>query len=192
MNNVRSYSDNQLLNRVKNLPSFAGYPKGFWILGVQSSEDSFDQYDDKFYVFNGEDFVMVLTGTTNAGKNGLLKYETYNPEGVAVVKTDEWYYNVWAYGLHQGKMPALKQVKPFLISRDGDKDQKVEEEISKPIICGINFHCNDYGLDSLDMKQFIGAWSLGCQVSNDVAKYKKLIDLVKPQKVVSYCLIKEF
>lgn len=189
---VKKYSDAQLLNKVKTLPSFKGFPKGYWILGVQSEEDQFNVFDDKFYLFQGEKFIMVTTGTTNAGKNGLMKYDDYNPEGVAVIKTNEWYYDVWKFGLHRGKMEALRQVKPFLISRDGDKDQKVEEGKSLPVICGINFHANTYNMDSKEIKQIIGPWSLGCQVTNNTVHYNKIIELVKPQKVVTYCLLKEF
>lgn len=190
--NVKEYTTNQLLNKVKLLPSFNGFPKGFWILGVQSNEDAFNQFDDKFYLFRNEEFILVTTGTTNAGKNGLLKYDDYNPSGVAVVKTEEWYYDVWKYGSHKGKMEALVQVKPFLISRDGDKDTHVEEGKSLPAICGINFHFCDYNLNTELVKEFIGGWSLGCQVLNVSAKYKQIISSCKPQKVVTYCLIKEF
>jgi hypothetical protein len=89
-------------------------------------------------------------------------------------------------------MEALRQVKPFLISRDGDKDQKIEEGKSLPVICGINFHANTYNMDSKEIKQIIGGWSLGCQVTNNTVHYNKIIELVKPQKVVTYCLLKEF
>jgi hypothetical protein len=178
---VRNYNDSQLLNRVKSLPSFTGFPTGYWILGVQSDEDTFNVFDDKFYLFQGQRFIMVTTGTTNAGKNGLLKYDDYNKDGVAVIKTNEWYYDVWKYGLHKGKMRALKQVKPFLISRDGDKDEDVEEGKSIPLICGINFHANTYDLSNQEIKSIIGGWSL-----------VQLMDLLQPQKVVSYCIIKEF
>jgi hypothetical protein len=189
---VKKYTDAQLLRKVKSLPSFKSIPMGFWILGVQSQEDTFNTFDDKFYLFEGEKFVMMTTGTTNAGKNGLMKYESANKEGVAVTKTNEWYYDVWKYGLHKGKMRALKQVRPFLISRDGDKDEQVEEGISHPVICGINFHANTYDLTNEVIKDIIGGWSIGCQVVNDTPKYVKIMDLVQPQKVVSYCLLKEF
>ena len=189
---VRNYTDKQLLDRVKSLPSFKEIPVGLWILGVQSNEDIFDTYDDKFYVFIGSEFIMVTSGTTNAGKNGLLKYDEYNSQGVAVIKTNEWYYGVWTYGLHKGKMPALKQVKSFLISRDGDKDQKVEETVSAPIICGINFHANSYNLDETTMRSIIGGWSLGCQVVNNLPKYKKIMELARKYRTVTYCLLKEF
>ena len=189
---VKNYTDKQLLTKVKSLLSFKAVPSGFWILGVQSAEDVFNTFDDKFYLFEGERFVMVTTGTTNAGKNGMLNYEAQNPAGVAVIKTNEWYYNVWQYGLHKGKMRALKQVRPFLISRDGDKDQQVDENASLPVICGINFHANTYNLANEEIKTIIGAWSLGCQVVNNTPKYVQIIDFVQAQKIVTYCLIKEF
>ncbi|CAB4153028.1 hypothetical protein UFOVP611_43 [uncultured Caudovirales phage] len=189
---VKNYTDAQLLKRVKSLPSFKSIPAGYWLLGVQSDEDAFNVFDDKFYLFHGETFIMVTSGTTNAGKNGLLKYNEYNPEGVAVIKTNEWYYDVWKFGLHRGKMEALKQVRPFLISRDGDKDQQIDEGKSLPVICGINFHANTYNMANEEIKQIIGEWSLGCQVVNNTPKYNKIIEFVKPQKVVTYCLLKEF
>lgn len=189
---VRNYSDTQILSRVRSIPSFKGIPKGFWIVGIQSNEDAFNKFDDKFYLFEGEKFVMVTSGTTNAGKNGLLKYDSYNPEGVAVIKTNEWYYDVWKYGLHKGKVIALRQVKPFLISRDGDKDQQIEETESILVMAGINFHPNTYNLDTKEVKEIIGGWSLGCQVVNNIEKYVQIMKLLKPQKVVSYCLLKEF
>ena len=110
---MKNYTDKQLLDKVKSLPSFKQIPKDYWILGVQSNEDKFNEFDDKFYLFNGEKFVMVTTGTTNAGLTGLKNYNTYNPEGCAVIKTNEWYYSLWSTGLHRGKMRALRQATPI-------------------------------------------------------------------------------
>lgn len=189
---VRNYTDAQLINRVKSLKSFTGFPTGFWILGVQSDADLFNIFDDKFYLFQNDRFVMVTTGTTNAGKNGLLKYTDYNQDGVAVIKSNEWYYDVWKYGMHRGKIRALRQQKPFLICRDGNKNEKIEESSFLPVMCGINFHCNTYNLASTEIKQIIGPWSLGCQVVNSMPDYLQIIDLVQSQKIVTYCLLKEF
>jgi hypothetical protein len=189
---VKNYNDKQLLDRVKQLQSFKQIPNNYWILGVQSENDEFNVFDDKFYLFNGEQFVLVTSGTTNAGKNGLMKYKTYNPDGVAVIKTNEIYYDVWKFGLHRGKMEALRQNKPFLISRDGNRDENIDENKSFPVMCGINFHANTYNLETTEIKKIIGGWSLGCQVVNNIPKYNKIIELVKSQKIVTYCLIKEF
>jgi hypothetical protein len=193
MTNVKSYTDKQILDRVKGLKSFKGIPQGYWIVGVRSEEDAPNKYDDKFYLFNGEQFVKVVTGTTNPGtpilQGGFLKY---NRVGAAVVKADEVYYDVWKFGLHQGKMPALRQVGNFIVYRDGDKDGK-SEEIGAPITgsgYGINFHTCSY-LEKV-VGENIGGWSAGCQVVNNTEQYYMIINLIKDQNHVTYCLLKEF
>ena len=138
---MKNYTDEQLLNRVKGLNSFIRIPNDYWILGVQSKDDKFNEFDDKFYLFKGEKFIMVTTGTTNAGLTGLKHYDTYNPNGCAVIKTDEWYYTLWRPGLHKGKMRALKQYSAIKYYRDWNKNDKAEEigNINEGVI-GINFH----------------------------------------------------
>ena len=195
MTNVKNYTTDQLLDRVESLKSFKTIPLGYWIVGVRSEEDAPNKYDDKFYLFNGEQFVKVVTGTTNTGtpilEGGFLKY---NRVGAAVVKSDEWYYNVWAYGLHQGKMPALRQVGNFIVYRDGDKDGK-SEEIGVPIVgsgYGINFHSISNDLSVKKIGENIGGWSAGCQVINNVEQYSMIINMIKNQNRITYCLLKEF
>ena len=193
MTNVKNYNDKQILDRVKSLKSFKGIPQGYWIVGVRSNEDAPNKYDDKFYLFNGEQFVKVVTGTTNPGtpilQGGFLKY---NKVGAAVVKADEWYYDVWKFGLHQGKMPALRQIGNFIVYRDGDKDGK-SEEIGVPITgsgYGINFHTCSY-LEKV-VGENIGGWSAGCQVVNNTEQYYMIINLIKNQNRITYCLLNEF
>ena len=195
MSNVKNYTTDQLLDRVESLKSFKTIPVGYWIVGVRSEEDAPNKYDDKFYLFNGEQFVKVVTGTTNPGtpilEGGFLKY---NRVGAAVVKADEWYYNVWAYGLHKGKMPALRQVGNFIVYRDGDKDGK-SEEIGVPIVgsgYGINFHSISNDLSVKKIGENIGGWSAGCQVINNVEQYSMIINMIKNQNRITYCLLKEF
>ena len=201
---VRSYTDKELLDRVRRLPNFNKIPKQRWILGVRSNEDTFNSYDDKFYEFEGEKFIRVLTGTTNAGsgvlRGGFLKY---NKRGVAVLKADEWYYNVWSYGLHRGKMPALIQNgRRVKVYRDGNKNTKIEQ-IGEPELgwFGINYHTNTYDFSLANLKVVkwaIGYWSAGCQVINDRRKYIEQIEYYKnafengEQIMVTYCLINEF
>lgn len=136
---------------------------------------------------------MVTTGTTNAGTTGLHNYEKYSKDGVLIVKTNEWYYGLWKFGLHRGRMPALKQIRPIKYFRDWNKNKKVEE-IGKMYegIRGINFHTVTYQKAMNLIRKLIGGWSVGCQVINNVRKYFEILDLVKGQKDVTYCLIKEF
>ena len=99
---VKSYSDKQLINKVKSLPSYKSIPKGYWILGVRSKADTYDVYDDKFYIYKGEQFIAVLTGTTNTGGYGLKNFAKWDNRGVAHIKGNEWYYDVWTRGKHYG------------------------------------------------------------------------------------------
>lgn len=191
--NVKSYTDKQLLDKVKKLDSFKSLPSDYWILGVQSKGDAYNLFDDKFYVFKGEKFIGVVSGTTNAGATGLKNYNRYNRKGCAIIKTDEWYYNLWRYGLHKGRMPALKQVKPIKYFRDWNRNNKVEEmgEMYEGVI-GINFHTVLYQKKLSFWRKLIGGWSVGCQVVNHVGKYYNILKRVKNQNKVTYCLIKEF
>lgn len=190
---VRGYKSYELLNRVRKLDSFKRIPDGYWILGVQSKEDTYNEFDDKFYLFYGSRFIMVTTGTTNAGTTGLLNYNRYNNNGCAVIKTNEWYYDVWSFGYHRGKMPALKQRKPIKYYRDYNKNRRVEElgKLYEGMI-GINFHTASYQKVLSFIRKLIGGWSVGCQVVNNLGRYYRMLDLVKYQEAVTYCLIKEF
>lgn len=212
MTNVRTYTDQQIIDRIKSLPNFKGFPKGRGIVGVFSNEDETDVYDDKFYVMDWDTgkCLSVMTGTTNAGAQYLLGgFKSYNKKGVFVLKRDFWHYDLWTYGLHKMKMPALIQYGPAIGYRDGDCDGKAEELgpelIEKGI--GINFHTNTYSFKFINelwklLKKIvswkIGPWSAGCQVVNEQDKYfdqmnwfKKQKDSGK-QKTVTYVLLNEW
>lgn len=192
-NSVKGYRDQDLINRVTNLDSFVNMPEDYWILGVQSNEDTFNKFDDKFYLFRGYKFIKVLSGTTNAGKSGLKNYERYNKNGTFVIKTDEWYYGLWKFGYHRGRMEALKQVRPIKGYRDNDRDNKSEEQGDMiEGMYGINFHTITYNKIKNFWRSLIGGWSVGCQVANDYDDYKIVLDLVKEQDSITYCIIKEF
>lgn len=192
---VRKYTDKELLDKVKELHNFKSIPQGYWILGVRSNEDTPDTYDDKFYLYHGEKFILVTSGTTNAGKNTMLEFEKVNKKGAAIIKADQWYYDVWHYGSHRKRVEALLQLGAKVeVFRDTNKDLKQDETgKTEKGWFGINFHPNTYNLESeAPVSNKIGWWSAGCQVVNDLSKYKHIIRLVKSQKVVSYCLIHEF
>ena len=59
-------------------------------------------------------------------------------------------------------------------------------------LIGINFHTVLYEKNLNFWRKLIGGWSVGCQVVNHVGRYYELLDKVKHQKYISYCLIKEF
>ena len=190
---VRPYTDKQLLEKVKSLSSFGKIPAGYWLLGVRSLDDIPNRFDDKIYLFKGEEFVLVTSATTNAGTPTLRQFEKINKDGAAVLKADEWYYNVWKYGKHQGKVEGLLQLgNKVKVWRDTDKDDKSEEQGKlQEGYFGINFHPNTYDL-SKGSGTNIGWWSAGCQVVNNISNYKTMIKLLKNEKFVTYCLVDEF
>jgi len=180
--NVRSYTDKQLLDHVKYLQSFKYYPTGYWAIMVRSEEDAPNQFDDKFYLFEGTKFVSVTSCTTNKGLNG-----------TAVIRSNVFNYDTHTYGLHRGKMPALRQVKPIEYYRDRNKDGKTDEtgQIYRDIIY-VNIHGATYRRGSKQIATRIDGWSEGCIVLNDNAYYENFINLVKNQKYFSFVILKEF
>lgn len=200
---VRNYTDKELLDLVKLLPSFKEIPNDYWLLGVQSEEDTYNTFDDKIYLFHGSNFISVITGTTNAGSDGILNYAKEKLKGVFVWKTDEWYYDVWSSlnwdmktpYLHKGKMKALRQAKSVKGYRDSNKNKRIEEGNNLVEgIFGLNFHTNTYkkSLWGKFKNWFIGGWSWGCVVSNDPEKYyNEFLSRLYNQKFITYVLIKE-
>lgn len=191
---VRGYNDKELLNKIKSLPSFKFIPNDYWIVGIRSNEDTYDIFDDKFYIFKGEQFVDVLTGTTNTGGYGLKEFKKWSNKGAAQIKGNEIYYGVWTRGKHNGKVDALKQTGPFKVIRDGNMNQKAGDssEWTWESGKGLNFHPNTYNLGQTLIRWVIGKWSTGCQVINDIPKYVKFLEKTKPQNVFTYCLLEEF
>lgn len=190
---VKSYTDKQLLDRVKGLSNYIVIPSEYWILGVRSNEDVADKFDDKFYLFKGEEFIMVSSGTTNSGIYGLLNFKKWNREGVFVMKSDYWHYSIWQHGLHKRKMKALVQAREVVGYRDGNSNLK-NEEIGNEVegYFGINFHTVSYTKKNNHISTLIGKWSVGCQVVNNVGKYYEILDYLKNQNRITYCLINEF
>jgi hypothetical protein len=197
---VRNYTDDQLLDQVKSLPNFRTIPNSIWILGVRSNEDTPNVYDDKFYIFDHDKCVDVLTGTTNCGLPALKGgYKKYNKHGAFVLKSDMWHHSMWKYVYRATRGHELRQVYPVQGYRDGNNDDK-NDEIG-PIVTGyfgINFHTNTFKWYNAVIKWFIGWNSAGCQVTNDRIKYIKWLNVFKQrlksnrQNNVTYCLINEF
>lgn len=190
------YKEENLIEMMKRARDFKGVPTGYHIIGIRSSADEPNKFDDVFHLMLGEKLILSTTGTTNPGttvlKGGYLKY---NKDGAAVLEGNRVYNNVWKYGKHQNKIPALKQLGASVaVWRDGDKDGK-SEEIGKREVgyFGINFHCDQYDVNGPDKNSdLINGWSAGCQVCNVLTDYNKVINLAKAQKNVTYTLLNEF
>lgn len=192
MSNVRSYTDQELLDRVHALPSGSGPQLGGIVdIWVRSAEDEYNKFDDKVYTFDCTDFlhpkfVMTCTGTTNAGAEGLKRFDKYNREGCAVLKADELVYQSHAYGLHKGQYPAYRQVKPFPYYRDNDKDDKAEE-IGEIHMDMIGANCHKAGWFSTE----IGGWSVACLVRNRQSEYEAWMKFMS-KRPLTVCILKEF
>jgi len=199
---VKNYTDNELLQLVSELPSFTGFPKAYWVLGVQSNEDTYNSFDDKIYLFHNKTFIAVSTGTTNAGSDSLMNFTKEKLSGALVWKTNEWYYDFWSSKswdkkskyLHKGKMKALRQDKPNKIFRDSNKNTKVEQLGKQYIgIYGCNFHLNTYNTVWNKVKNWlIGGWSWGCVVLNDPDKYyNEFLSRLYEQEYTTYVILQE-
>jgi len=199
MTNVKRYTDKQLLNRVEHIGGKIPNQGKYLIIGVQSQEDEYNRFDDKFYVFDGNRFRQVSTGTTNSGRTALQFFRDYNLIGAAVWKTDEFYEDLYSRGYHRpsrkgGGMRALRQRKPVKFYRDSDQDTFAEEQ--GKLYEGIqyfNMHGVDYNPYRNITRNVINSWSFGCQVWNRMGDYKQMINATwKRNKPVDYALLKEF
>lgn len=159
----------------------------FHFIGIRSKANLQNQFDDLFAVVNG-DKIDWYSCTTNPGTHWLKVL--LNPNGTALLKADQ-YVDTWKIGMHQGKYEAFVQSKPVTVFRDGDKDDIAEEtSFTETGMFGINIHrTNDNGVVS----KLIDKWSAGCQVLNNPADFKRVLEDAKATKKTkfTYTLIKE-
>jgi len=194
MSAVRQFTDKELLERVEEVGGTIPNRGKYLVIGVQSLEDYFNIFDDKFYVYDGSKFVMWSTGTTNAGKTVLFYFNQYNLSGAAVWKTNQFVLDCFKPGYHKGRMKALRANKPIYYYRDSDKDSKAEEQ-GKLYYANIwaNMHGVDYDPFSTAIKQNINGWSFACQVWNRMTDYRALIKATWARaRTVDYALLKEW
>lgn len=199
MTNVKQYTDSQILQRVEQVGGIIPNAGKYLIVGIQSQEDAFDQFDDKFYVFDGNVFKQVSTGTTNAGSKALKNYDNYGLPGAAVWQTNQFIKDCYIPGMHKasrkgGGMRALRQNKPIKYYRDKDKDNKAEEvgQLHQGVIWA-NMHGVSYDPYSEKVAHKIGGWSFACQVWNRMSDYRAMQRATwARKKTVDYCLLKEW
>lgn len=190
--NVKSYTDTELLNRVRtHANNFSQFPSEYWLLFVRSEENAPNKFDDKIYLYRGTEFIKVWTGTTNAGKSG-LRYPV-NPKGCAVLKSDEFYLNGWRYDWHRGKVLAYKQTKNLPVYRDNDRDDYAEEiGVLDVGNFGINIHPASYVKGSTAIRENIDGWSVGCLVFQTRSDFDEFMRITNKQPLLSAALLKEF
>lgn len=191
------YTDEQLIERVESLPTFDSW-RGVTDIWVRSKVDNFNVFDDKVYTFftgdiNGipvakPDFMMVCTGTSNAGSYGLLNFRKYNPDGCAVLCADTIVYQSHIFGFHHQKIPAYVQNihAPFPYTRDNNLNEKAENygQIYNDIIWA---NCHPAGWFS----QFINNWSVACLVRNQKQQYDQWLKYMS-KRPLNVCILNEF
>ena len=125
----------------------------YLIIGVQKSNKNNNQFDDEFYVFKGNIFIMKSAGTTHPGRpalnttgqtvDGSLPSPIKDDDreeprakveyGRGVWKTNVFYRDLYKKGIHgvegndKKSMPALRQKKPVLHYRDNDDSEHANE-----------------------------------------------------------------
>lgn len=194
--NVRSYTDDQILSKVEKLQSFKGWKTGVYDIMIRSNEDEYNKFDDKFYTYeckkNGDRpvFVMLCSGTTNPGAQGLKKFEDWNKLGCAVALEDYIGYNTHMYGLHgKSKYPAYIQVytgTQYPYTRDNDKDNR-SENYGKIYWDRIGMNSHKAGEASVD----INGNSIACFVRNVKKEFDSWMKFMN-KRVLSTCVLKEF
>lgn len=198
--NVKSYSSKQLLDRMRKLNSFTHIPEGPHVIVIRSNEDEPNKYDDKLYFFIGSTFIDVMSCTSNSGTFGLKNFFNWNKKGTAVIKFDEIYYYSFKKSdgkvvrHHNGKMPCLRQISKIKYYRDNNLDEKIDE-IGNVYIGNnsTNIHANSYLHKKGIISWFIGKWSTGCTVINDLTKYYEvLLPLINYDESITYTGLKEF
>ncbi len=196
--NVRNYTDQELIGIFKSLPSYKYVPKGHHIIFVRSKENQTDVFDDKAYHFIGEKCISVMPCTTNTGRWGLYNFWRYNKKGVAIIKSNEIYYDAFmkSDGVevrhHRDKVQCLRQIKPLKYYRDGNQNDKAEEIGDIEIANNhTNVHPNSYRFLNGIRTWFIGKSSLGCLVINNLTKYWKMIRTIPYKTPITVSVIQE-
>ena len=159
----------------------------FHIVGIRSQANIPNEFDDLIGVVSGNN-VAWYTGTTNPGTRWLKNL--MNPKGTALLKPGQW-TDSWKLGLHRGEYKALVQCKPITVFRDTDKDAIAEENAKTDTgLFGINIHRANPRWTS----KFIDKWSAGCQVLNNPADFKRLIEACEASDLTrfTYTLLREF
>lgn len=192
---MRKFTDDEILDRIQELPSFKGWLPGIYDVWIRSSADVYDAFDDKAFTYQVHSegsqpvFIMSRNGTTNAGSYGLKHFSDYNHDGCAVLKADMMVYESHQFGLHKGKSEAYRQVKGFPYFRDNNRNERSEEigpEYNNPI--GANIH--RAGVNSTVIKN----WSVACLVTANLSKFLEFLDFCKRQgkPPVTLVILKEF
>lgn len=191
---MRTFTDEEVLGRVRGLSTFTGFPNGVLDVWIRSAADEFDAFDDKAFTYEcfgnakTPKFIMSRNGTTNAGSYGLKHFADYNHRGCAVLKSDVIIYDSHTFGQHK-KKPAYRQAKGFPYFRDNNRNNRAEEigpEFNDIILANVH----RAGVNSTVIKD----WSTACLVTANLQKFLNFLEFMKSKgnPPLTVCILKEW
>ena len=183
---MRTFKIKELLNNVKIIKGNADLPENYWLLCVQDKDEKMFAFEDTYFLFLGEKLVFTCKGASNVGIAGLIKNEDILREPL-VLKSEMWTEGFWLnLGTH------LVQRKKAFIANSWTKfpyeDSLFEFEERNLILSpAVRFTQEQRG--GRDQGHWNNTASQAIHVLGD---FVKIIKTIKPQKELSFCLIKEF
>lgn len=173
----------EILERVIHVGGKIPKTGKYLIIAIQKNKNVFD---DEFYVFDGNVFIMSSTGTTDLGNTVSVFFEKCKLIDSVVWKTDQFIEDCFVPGFHKTKMKALRINKPISFHLKGKT--KVYNEYVPADMHGV-----DYDPFTDMIKENINGWSFACQVWNRISDYRVMANAVwRRNKPVDYCLLKEW
>lgn len=153
------------------------------IVGIRKNNNNeiTNKFDDLLCVLfkdsKGFDTFITYRISTEPGDYYMRKH-LGNPKGTAILVPGQ-YRSCWKLGKHNGKYEALVQVKPVVVYRDGNKDNKYDllPETTDRGYFGINIHRSNKGFT----RTTVDMYSAGCQVFADPEEYNEFINICKEQ-----------
>ena len=145
------------------------------IIGVRASERSAGRFDDYIILkyWAGDEWAFFsFPATTDPG--GYYLENPMNVRGTAILKPGQ-YRQAFAIGTHRG-YPALVQVEPVTVYRDGNRDGNLDIENAPEDTGMFGIHIHHAG--AVPSKK-VGRWSAGCQVFQDAAHFDFFMQIVK-------------
>lgn len=151
------------------------------IIGVRSSSNVPNRFDDKIHVFYKTDGIgwdyHVFNVTTDPGtfwlKNPLM------PQGTAILAQGQ-YKDCYQIGLHRGSYTALVQRSPVTVIRDYDRDA-VLDFFNGSIQSGL-FGINIHRASSNGTTKTVDKYSAGCQVFENASDFSRFIEICEKHR----------
>lgn len=190
------YTEKEIVAMAKRADGYNGIPEDYWLAPIRSNaeERKANEFACVANLMHGKKLIMSTTCTTVPGRPALLGgFRKYNSKGAAVVCSNTWMYDSFKYGLHVGRMAALRMIKKVWSTRDGNLNSTAEQygkRYFQNVAC--NFHAATWNKWDKVVRLLIGHWSYGCVVCNNRQEYNEIIAKCKDQGPVSMVIIDEF